>query len=177
MKGYAEHTMFNDHTLRVHELATRLVEFLPADPESEIRCHELARAIGKMLKLSVVDGKYGAVEHSWLEGFSTRCLLDVYTPGRTPMVQLIDMTWAAPNYYKRGALRDDIDDDVITKLIDHWATDSRTVDLVRAVNTCRASKDGEECHSDECPQERDGEPMKTGRHCPLDLGGLRWDYE
>lgn len=42
---------------------------------------------------------------------------------------------------------------------------------------CLASKDGEECHSDECPQGRDNEPMITGRHCPLDLGGLRWDYE
>ena len=32
---------------------------------------------------------------------------------------------------------------------------------------CRAAKDGE-CHWASCPQERDGEPKKSGRHCPLD---------
>lgn len=32
---------------------------------------------------------------------------------------------------------------------------------------CAASQDGECSHS-KCPQLRDGEPMKSGRHCPLD---------
>ena len=32
---------------------------------------------------------------------------------------------------------------------------------------CRAAQDGD-CIWDGCPQERDGEPRKTGRHCPLD---------
>jgi len=32
---------------------------------------------------------------------------------------------------------------------------------------CHAGKDGD-CIWDECPQLRDGEPKKTGRHCPLD---------
>ena len=33
---------------------------------------------------------------------------------------------------------------------------------------CHAGRDGE-CFWKECPQERDGEPAKTGRHCPLDV--------
>lgn len=32
---------------------------------------------------------------------------------------------------------------------------------------CHAARDGE-CFWPECPQERDGEPANTGRHCPLD---------
>lgn len=32
---------------------------------------------------------------------------------------------------------------------------------------CRAAKDGD-CVWAECPQTRDGEPAKSGRHCPLD---------
>lgn len=32
---------------------------------------------------------------------------------------------------------------------------------------CQADRDGECIHPD-CPQIRDGEPEKTGRHCPLD---------
>lgn len=37
---------------------------------------------------------------------------------------------------------------------------------------CHADEDGE-CTWKDCPQLRDGEPMKSGRHCPLDLE----DYE
>jgi hypothetical protein len=33
---------------------------------------------------------------------------------------------------------------------------------------CHAGSDGE-CNWPECPQNRDGEPMLSGRHCPLDL--------
>jgi hypothetical protein len=32
---------------------------------------------------------------------------------------------------------------------------------------CRGHEDGE-CHWEGCPQVKDGEPEKTGRHCPLD---------
>lgn len=32
---------------------------------------------------------------------------------------------------------------------------------------CAADRDGD-CLASECPQVRDGEPAKTGRHCPLD---------
>ncbi|VVE79330.1 gp41 [Pandoraea sputorum] len=34
---------------------------------------------------------------------------------------------------------------------------------------CAAGRDGD-CSHDQCPQIRDGEPAKSGRHCPLDTG-------
>lgn len=40
--------------------------------------------------------------------------------------------------------------------------------LRRGGGTCRSCMDGE-CFWSECPQLRDGEPTKTGRHCPLDV--------
>lgn len=39
--------------------------------------------------------------------------------------------------------------------------------LSRARGGCRAHADGD-CYWKDCPQKRDGEPEKTGRHCPLD---------
>lgn len=37
----------------------------------------------------------------------------------------------------------------------------------RTVTRCQANSDGD-CYSEKCPQLRDGEPAKTGRHCPYD---------
>lgn len=34
-------------------------------------------------------------------------------------------------------------------------------------NRCHGHEDGD-CFWDGCPQLRDGEPAKSGRHCPLD---------
>jgi hypothetical protein len=36
---------------------------------------------------------------------------------------------------------------------------------------CHASKDGD-CSWEHCPQIQDGEPGRSGRHCPLDTEGL-----
>jgi hypothetical protein len=33
---------------------------------------------------------------------------------------------------------------------------------------CHAGQDGD-CYWPECPQVRDGEPVASGRHCPLDV--------
>jgi hypothetical protein len=47
-----------------------------------------------------------------------------------------------------------------------WAEfDAANPDL--AGRCCYAGKDGE-CNWPQCPQNRDGEPEKSGRHCPLD---------
>jgi hypothetical protein len=40
----------------------------------------------------------------------------------------------------------------------------------RGLPTCQAGRDGE-CNYISCPQNLEGEPMKTGRHCPWD-----WDW-
>lgn len=37
---------------------------------------------------------------------------------------------------------------------------------------CHAGMDGE-CFWSECPQLRDDEPVKSGRHCPLDGPSVR----
>lgn len=36
---------------------------------------------------------------------------------------------------------------------------------------CHAGLDGE-CNWEDCPQNKDGEPKATGRHCPLDFSEL-----
>ena len=40
---------------------------------------------------------------------------------------------------------------------------------------CHAASDGE-CDAPTCPQLRDGEPAKTGRHCPIDTWPDEMDY-
>jgi hypothetical protein len=39
--------------------------------------------------------------------------------------------------------------------------------LAKPLTSCAAGRDGE-CGHTQCPQLRDGEPAKSGRHCPLD---------
>lgn len=41
---------------------------------------------------------------------------------------------------------------------------------------CHAARDGE-CMWEECPQEKDGEPSKTGRHCPYDAAWTKYFEE
>lgn len=43
-------------------------------------------------------------------------------------------------------------------------------------SACQADRDGD-CVWDRCPQERDGEPRASGRHCPLDKPPFRCDDE
>jgi hypothetical protein len=43
--------------------------------------------------------------------------------------------------------------------------------LLYHLPTCHSGKDGD-CDHPQCIQNRDGEPAKTGRHCPFD-----WDRE
>jgi len=42
----------------------------------------------------------------------------------------------------------------------------------KELTRCASNRDGECSHKD-CPQNRDGEPLKSGRHCPLD----NWDKD
>lgn len=50
------------------------------------------------------------------------------------------------------------------------ADDARRRWLLRPLTSCAADDDGD-CNHHECPQIRDGEPKRTGRHCPLDRRG------
>ncbi len=93
----------------------------------EVRCHELARAVWAVLGFDhygrVVDGKYGRVEHSWIElweveGLAARWILDVYACGRLPQVQVVDLFFTLPHEdaYQRGEPRDDINQAMVNSL-------------------------------------------------------------
>jgi hypothetical protein len=137
MKGYAATDVFTARELQLLEKATKLVAAVSDDTAyvaagELIRCHELARAVGDVLHLPVVDGKFGSVEHSWLlttlpnsakrtAGFVPRpSILDVYSVGRLPMVQLVDnVHWGltAHKAYVEGEFRKDINTGVVERLL------------------------------------------------------------
>lgn len=141
MKSYAERTCFTEDHLTKWRKASSFVERLPtrwvnlvgdrwipfdavADKTlktPELRCHELARAIGRVLKLKHVDGKYGNVEHTWLE-LREWGILDVYCPGRVPQVQLVDAPWMLPEskVYIPGPVRDDIREALVDVLAERF---------------------------------------------------------
>lgn len=150
MRGYSEEEVFPKVELAYWRKATRLVEAIPepwilgsgprAPDRSKppiIRCHELARAVSFALdepRLSgvfpgVVDGKYGAVEHSWIKlvnsnGRTKGCVLDVYSVGRLPMVQLVDLSALLPHQalYKEQKLdlREAVNTLLIEKMLAYW---------------------------------------------------------
>jgi hypothetical protein len=71
--GYVDHLgklqeLFSEREKEMLGLASAIVELLPeTTPDGElIRCHEVARIVGCLLKLEVQDGKYGLHDHSWL---------------------------------------------------------------------------------------------------------------
>lgn len=97
MRSYSEVRVFSARALSLRTGAHRLVERVPdpIDANEDWRCHELARAIGSLLRLDVVDGKFGGVDHSWLlvpDGCLDRhvAFLDVYAVGSIPQVRLVD---------------------------------------------------------------------------------------
>lgn len=143
MIGYAEREIHAGRAHRLYEQAAHLVDFYVPTwwkrPEGskwvngwaqdcdELRCHELARAVALVLDLEIVDGHYGRVEHSWLltpiewarDSGRPQAILDVYVPGRLPMVALIDPHFALPEAagYKPGELRQDIKHDLVDALV------------------------------------------------------------
>lgn len=126
MISYSQTNVFTGEELSLLHKATALVEKI-TDDGSEIRCHELARAVGEVLQLEVADGQYGFVEHSWLwttsfpkdlhEGqlhgdFPN--ILDVYSVGQLPIVRLVScdhpqlphLGWGyRPSFTKRTDIR------------------------------------------------------------------------
>ena len=127
MIGYSASNIFTLQELELlHEVSVQVVD-LPED--EHLRCHELARAIAIFhadhpLKLTAVDGKFGLVEHSWIQfaaGSTERGhLLDVYAVGSLPMVQLID-AWSlglrSARQFVAGVTREDVRTDVVDQLL------------------------------------------------------------
>jgi hypothetical protein len=107
MDSYSERQMFTKRELallRAAEVCVRAAT--DPDPNNPVRCHELARAVARTLDLEAStavqfqDGYYGHVEHSWLwttpvdpvrllRRAAWPTILDVYSVGRLPMVQLV----------------------------------------------------------------------------------------
>lgn len=91
---------------------------------AECRCHELARAVLEELAqperawledaLAAVDGRVGAVEHTWLRFSGSGAVLDVYRPGVHPQVLLVDRLVAAD--YVPGPARSDVRESVVAYL-------------------------------------------------------------
>lgn len=89
-----------DAWTRVH----RFIEELYEPKDKRFRCHELARAMGRVLELPCEAGYFGNVEHTWLwtrpllQGASGKPsnILDVYVPGALPQVQLLNYSAAYP---------------------------------------------------------------------------------
>lgn len=110
--------------------AERIVELLPeTTPDGElIRCHEVARIVGYLLKLPVQDGKYGMCDHSWcwtrepdpdyhiLRVSAAPKILDPYAIGSLPVVRLLDSGVSVPHIgwsYMPGQARDDVKKDFV----------------------------------------------------------------
>jgi hypothetical protein len=131
VRSYSQQAVFTPREVQLFWEANRLVALFPEAREGEpaIRCHEVARAVGELLDLTVEDGHFGTVDHSWLwtEPVDQRRgrypnILDVYAVGSLPMVQLVDMGHYLPHNlaYRPGdperIVRKDIRRDVVDYL-------------------------------------------------------------
>lgn len=142
MKSYAERQIFHVVAQAIWADAVDLVRRVSDRWGNEVRCHELARAALQALQvlnqnklneahasLGIVDGQLWAIEHTWLtytcndKEAPRRFILDVYTPGRLPQVQLLDGEhFAICRGYEPGEARKDIDIGLFGKLLHEMQT-------------------------------------------------------
>jgi len=137
IESYSETNIFSDGEIQKYMLAAMLVGGLDHN-FNDMRCHELARAVGKFINLPHQDGRFEGVEHTWLwtreikpkelsfmyksggSGLNPPHVIDVYVPGCLPMIQMVDLgAWQLPykRAYRVGKPRDDIRENVITRLL------------------------------------------------------------
>lgn len=125
--------LFTKPEMEFLQRAVRIVDLLPElSPDGElIRCHEVARVVGCLLKLEVQDGKYGLHDHSWLwtgpfhPRWPRSCdppkILDPYCVGNLPIVRLLDSASSVPHLgwmYRPGPERDDVLNDFVASEVD-----------------------------------------------------------
>lgn len=127
MRGFAAHKVFSAAEILAYEQARDIVAKLPDHPD--LRCHEVARIVHAVLGVGEVeDGKYqnnsGAslpIEHSWIAIFSGKRrylrVLDTYSIGQLPVVQLVDVEFPLANPYFAGPPRADIRQPLIDEMI------------------------------------------------------------
>lgn len=121
MQGYSKTDIFPRGFQTILDRSVLLIAAVGerVDPlrQRAIRCHELVRVVQKILNIPhsvmyVVDGKYSHVDHSWLYlTYPRPAILDVYSCGRLPQVQLVDLHFALKHetLYRQGPIRKDID--------------------------------------------------------------------
>lgn len=134
MKSYSELEIFDQSHVDLFHMATRIVAMLPTFSDANrLRCHEVARIVCQLLRrcrpemagrIEIHDGRYGIVEHSWLElvgpKMGQRSILDPYCIGRLPQVQLLwwnNMKIPDVHQYKSESHRDDLHDDLIEEMV------------------------------------------------------------
>jgi len=145
MKSYSERCVFPPALIRLHAFLGDVLERFDSSPYGlgtgqELRCHELTRAVKRFLQhgdvpyrppnITLFDGKYSVVDHSWLElllqkgEFSSLYILDVYAVGQLPQVQLLDIAFSLPHRanYRAQVRRDDIDMDLVNLVYDDLLT-------------------------------------------------------
>lgn len=122
MIPYAQVKCFDKRMLHCYRLAYRITQWLPGWYDGErTRCHEVARIVNILLldkalgNTEVVDGKYGGIDHSWInllpaEGLppTSQRILDTYAVGQLPQVQLVDCFGRLGAAYEPGEMRTDI---------------------------------------------------------------------
>jgi hypothetical protein len=130
MIGYAAREIFTEQEGDLLAKAEGLVDVAPYELEGDlVRCHELARAVGRILDLQYCDGWFGMIDHSWLwtrpprliDGFfadGVPNVLDVYAPGRLPQVVLVASSPHLPYEYRRGDGRSDVRAPTVEALIE-----------------------------------------------------------
>ena len=123
MKGYSEKNVFTKKAKHCLKIANDIIEYM-GNGYNKIRCHELARVCYKIIKenrypeIVIVDGLYGAVDHSWL--IIDNVILDVYVIGRLPQTQLVSPSIPGIRFdqtYKERAERTDIDEKLINRIV------------------------------------------------------------
>ena len=103
MKTYSETDIFSAEDLRAFRLATAIVARFPDEDVhgNALRCHEVASAVGRLLKIPVEHGVYEVgAQHSWLR-LPSGHILDAYAVGRLPPVILVAVVVAVPVRYEK----------------------------------------------------------------------------
>lgn len=128
MQSYSEREIFDPKYILCMRLVERLVERLPDKVHGDpLRCHEVARIALDVIeksfdvRVAVLDGHYGPVEHSWLllqsrDPKKMHVILDPYAVGRLPPVQLVSVNLGHAALYRVGNQRDDIRAEVLLEL-------------------------------------------------------------
>jgi hypothetical protein len=147
VKSYSEsHVFMTEHLILLKKVQALVVSFPDTDNEGRLlRCHEVARAVAIAFDLTVIDGVYGCVQHSWCLiprpqdsevvrlplkgdvgylkshaalGTHYPVIIDPYAVGRLPQAQMVSVGSTLPHdrWYSERNPRTDIREDALQLL-------------------------------------------------------------